>query len=294
MKEIVGAGPGTQELMVSIGGCEAWAVNYLAFGRELQAGEEILVNTTAAELGLGSGGCHFVIAPLAIPPGGIANEGPGHIVKLRYTPCQHAVPALEEEGSPYRAAIDGFTDLAGFPVVIGMLHSHVAPAAIALKALLGPDSRLGYVMTDAAGLGLGFSRAIPELRARGLIDFTITCGQAFGGDHEAVNVYTALIAVRRALGADAAIVAQGPGNVGTGTAYGFGCIEQGETVNAVGILGGKPIAVLRISFRESRERHRGVSHHSLTAIGKVALAPAMIPIPLKILIPPVAPAEKPR
>jgi hypothetical protein len=36
---------------------------------------------------------------------------------------------------------------------------------------------------------------------------------------------------------------------------------------------------LRISGADSRERHRGVSHHSLTAYGRVALCQADIAVP---------------
>ena len=55
---------------------------------------------------------------------------------------------------------------------------------------------------------------------------------------------------------------------------------MGEAVNAAGCVGGRPVAVLRISFTEDRERHRGVSHHSLTALGRVALYPATVAVPL--------------
>jgi hypothetical protein len=278
VKEIVDSDDAAQHLIVTIDGQDARAVSYRAFTRELEPGDAVLVNTTAVALGLGTGGCHFVIAPLERAEGAL-REGPGHIMKLRYTPHQHAVMSVEEEGSPHRAAIEGFAGLDGFPVVVASLHSQVAPVAIVLRALCGVQCRLAYIMTDTAALALPFSRSVAELRRRRLLDTTITCGQAFGGEHEAVNVYTALIAAREALGADVAIVAQGPGNVGAGTRYGFGGIAQGEIVNAVGILGGTAIAVLRLSFAESRERHRGVSHHSLTALGKVALMPAIIPIP---------------
>jgi hypothetical protein len=53
----------------------------------------------------------------------------------------------------------------------------------------------------------------------------------------------------------------------------------GEAVNAASILGGRPVGSLRISGADQRTRHRGVSHHSLTAYGQVALAPADLPVP---------------
>jgi hypothetical protein len=37
---------------------------------------------------------------------------------------------------------------------------------------------------------------------------------------------------------------------------------------------------LRVSEADPRERHRGISHHSLTTYGRVAMAPADLPVPL--------------
>ena len=99
----------------------------------------------------------------------------------------------------------------------------------------------------------------------------MTVGQAFGGDLEAVTVHTGLLAARHVLGADLAIVTQGPGNLGTGTPWGFSGVAAGEACNAVTVLGGEAIGALRISDADPRPRHRGVSHHSLTAFGRVAL-----------------------
>ncbi|MCX6376991.1 MAG: DUF3866 family protein, partial [Armatimonadetes bacterium] len=120
---------------------------------------------------------------------------------------------------------------------------------------------------------------VAELKEKELLDATITCGQAFGGDIEAINLYTALIAAKEVTLADAVIVCQGPGNAGTGSKYGFSGIQQGEAINAVGILGGTAIAVLRMSFADQRERHRGVSHHSRTVLGSIAIRPALVAVP---------------
>jgi len=51
------------------------------------------------------------------------------------------------------------------------------------------------------------------------------------------------------------------------------------SLNAVEILGGRAVAALRISFADPRERHRGVSHHSLTALGRIALSPVHVAVP---------------
>ena len=101
----------------------------------------------------------------------------------------------------------------------------------------------------------------------------MTVGQAFGGDLEAVTVHSGLLAARLALDADLVIVTQGPGNLGTGTRWGFSGVGAGEAVNAAAVLRRPPVGSLRISGADPRARHRGVSHHSLTAYGRVALLP---------------------
>src|SRR3712207_5323303 len=123
-------------------------------------------------------------------------------------------------------------------------------------------------MLDGGALPAGFSRTLDTL-ARSLAG-VITVGQAFGGDLEAVNVHTGLLAARHVLGADLAIVIQGPGNLGTGTPWGFSGVAAGDACNEVTVLGGEGIGALRISDADARPRHRGVSHHSLTAFGRVA------------------------
>ncbi len=107
----------------------------------------------------------------------------------------------------------------------------------------------------------------------------MTVGQAFGGDVECVTLHSGLLAAERVLGAELAVVVQGPGNLGTGTAWGFSGVAAGEAVNAAVAVGGRAVAVLRMSEADPRERHRGVSHHSLTAYGRVALAPADVVVP---------------
>jgi hypothetical protein len=131
-----------------------------------------------------------------------------------------------------------------------------------------------YVMQDGGALPAWFSRSCAALKEAGWLAATVTTGQSFGGDLEAVTVHTGLLAARHVLGADVAVVAQGPGNLGTGTRWGFSGVAAGEVVNAAAVLGGQPVASLRVSDADPRERHRGISHHSLTAYGRVALARA--------------------
>ena len=133
-------------------------------------------------------------------------------------------------------------------------------------------------MTDGGALPAWFSRTLAAPAAA--LAGTVTVGQAFGGDLEAVNVHSGLLAARHVLGADVAVVAQGPGNLGTGTPWGFSGVAAGEAVNAAAVLGGRPVGVAAHLRRRPRGRvTAGVSHHCLTAYGRVALAPADLVVP---------------
>ncbi len=112
-----------------------------------------------------------------------------------------------------------------------------------------------------------------------MIDATVTCGHAFGGDFEAVSVFSALAVARHAAGADIAVVAMGPGIVGTNTRLGFSGMEVGPILDATVALGGVAIAALRVSFADPRERHAGLSHHTATALRLACRERIVIPVP---------------
>jgi hypothetical protein len=231
-----------------------------------EVGDAVLLNTTALAQGLGTGGYALVVAvPDRLPPD---PTGPGHLVKARYTPLQVTVQGVDEQETAHHRAIADAEDLAGMPVVVADLHSALPAALIGVLAT-DPDLRVAYVMTDGGALVAGFSRTLSALAPS--LAGVVTVGQAFGGDLEAVTLHTGLLAAKHVLSADVAIVSQGPGNLGTGTPWGFSGVAAGEACNAVTVLGGQPVGALRISDADPRPRHRGVSHHSLTAFGRVAL-----------------------
>ncbi len=252
------------------------ALAYPALTGRPEPGDRVLLNTTALDLALGTGGYALVVAvPDRLPAD---RSGPGHLVKARYTPLQAVVLGADEQDSPHHDVLREADDLDGLPVVVADLHSALAPILAGLYASAGPV-RAAYVMTDGGALPAWFSRTCATLRESGWLAGTVTVGQAFGGDLETVTLHTGLLAARHVLGADVAVVAQGPGNLGTGTRWGFSGVAAGEAVNAVAALGGRPIASLRISDADPRERHRGISHHSLTSYGRVALARADVVVP---------------
>jgi hypothetical protein len=153
----------------------------------------------------------------------------------------------------------------------------IAPIAAGAKAA-GARS-VAYVMTDGAALPGTLSNLVPELRSAGLLDAFLTAGQAFGGELEAVTIWTGLLAAVRVAGADVVVVADGPGNLGTETTWGVSALSNGHALNAADTLGGRPVAALRVSFADERERHRGVSHHSLTILRDVCTAETDVAVP---------------
>lgn len=241
---------------------ERTIVAYPTLTGSLALGDRLVLNTTATALSLGTGGVDFVQGVLeTCRPS--ASEGTEHIVKLRYTPLQHAVSATEQAPDWDERGTE--RGLEGLPVVACLLHSQVALVAAAVKAA-SPQKRLAYLMTDSAALPLAFSRLVGQLRATGLLDTTLTCGQAFGGERECVTLPSALMAARYQAHADVVIVAPGPGNAGTGTRYGFSGIEQAWALSLTKALGGRALCCLRASSADTRERHQGLSHHSRTVL----------------------------
>jgi len=243
-------------------------------------GEEILINTTAVELGLGTGGCHFVIGKLLdTPRDDYYPNAWGHIMKMRYTPVQIAVDAVEEQASPYHDLFVGEQKtLEGTPVLIAELHSLLPIFALAARKQK-PDWNIVYMMPDGAALPIAISQHVRRLQEMNVLNATLTTGHAWGGDFEAVNVYTGLLAAKWAAKADLIICTLGPGVVGTGTSLGFSGMQLAEVIHAVSLLAGIPVFTPRLSFADRRERHRGMSHHSRTLLKRFTLRPVILPFP---------------
>ena len=163
-------------------------------------------------------------------------------MKLRYTSLQVDTGAAEERIG--RRSV-GWTAGRSWPATCTARSRRVAAAFAAARARAAGWS---YVMTDSAALPLALSDLVADLRERGLLAATVTCGQAFGGDHEAVNVPSALqVAVaagrrrRRRRGARARAWSAPARD------YGFGGVEVAAVVDAAAHLGGRPIVAVRYS-----------------------------------------------
>jgi hypothetical protein len=274
---VTGRRRGAVDLLVDTPDGPLPAVAFPEVVGEPEIGDRVLLNVAALEMGLGTGGFALVVAlPDRLPPD---SGAPGTVVKARYTPLQVTVLAADEQASPHHEQLRDADDLAGMPVVVADLHSSLAPIVAGIRDV-HPRASVVYVMSDGGALPLWLSRTVSLLRDADWLTGTVTVGQAFGGDVEAVTVHSGLLAARRVLGADIAVVTQGPGNLGTGTRWGFSGVASGEAVNATAVLGGRPVAALRVSEVDPRPRHRGVSHHTMTALGRVALARADVVLPV--------------
>lgn len=244
----------------------------------VDVGDEVVVNTTAVDLGLGTGGWHVVHWNLSNRH--LHLPGPGHIMKIRYTSLQADTGAAEEAdlGIAAADADASLPDLHGAPVLVGSLHSQLGVAAVVAKALR-PEIRISYVMTDGAALPLAISELVHGLSARGLLDGTVTAGHAFGGDLEAVSVASAIhLAVERQR-ADMVICAMGPGVVGTASPLGTTAVEVASIAAVAQALGARPVVMCRASSADLRARHHGLSHHTRTALRLAAM-------PVDVVVPP--------
>ncbi|QBF46061.1 DUF3866 family protein [Janibacter limosus] len=282
VREITGSRPGALRLRVEVEGSDTPALALTGLVGSPQVGDTVLLNISALRRRLGTGGHALVVGnPSQLPAD--PPDSPGHIVKARYTPLQEMVLALEEQESPHHEAMRDHPDIAagdlhGMPVVVAELHSSL-PAVLAGIRSIAPGARVAYVMTDSAALPFALSDSAAQLVAAGWLATTITAGQAFGGEHEAITVHSALLAARHVLGCDLAVVAQGPGNAGSSTTWGWSGLSTGDALNAVHVLRGHGVAVPRVSGSDPRPRHHGLSHHTATVLSRTLLGAADVVVP---------------
>ena len=262
----------------------AWADTALL--GEMREGDEVVVNVEALDLGLGSGGFDVVHVNLTRglqggPPGERArDEAELQLAPARSRPSRASgapFPGYSGKGAPEGES------RATMPVLVLPLHGHLAPAAWA-AAQGSPELKVGYVQTGGGALPGSLSRDVAELRERGLLCDHITAAPAYGGEHEAISVAGALDAAARALGWDAAIAGPGPGIIGSDTRLGHGGIAALDTAHASLALGLPTLLSPRLSSADPRERHKPVSHHTLTVL-QMLLAPVEIPVPASDPVP---------
>jgi Protein of unknown function (DUF3866) len=249
-----------------VSGVRAAIADVALVGRA-EVGDELIVNVQALDLGLGSGGFDVVHVNLTR---GLRGRGPSraNVMKLNYTSLQHAVEPVEDE--QLRLPL-------GRPVAVLALHGQLAAVAWAF-AQGGAGRTLGYVQTEGGALPGSHSRTVRALRERGLLAGHLTAGAAFGGEREAITTAGALHHGLRTLGWDAAVCGPGPGIVGSSSPLGHGGMCALDSAHAALSLGAPTLLVARMSSGDQRERHRGISHHTLTVLD-LLLEPVTVALP---------------
>ena len=257
-------------LLVDVAGerRRAWADETLVGSCE--PGDEVIVNTAAVDLGLGSGG--FDVVHVNLTRGLEGGETPPgvHVMKLNYTSLQHAVEPVE---APADAPVRPTRRI---PVAVLPLHGHLAPLAWA--AGRARSARIGFVQAGGGGLPGTLSGDVMDLRDRGLLCRHVTASPSYGGEDEAISVAGALHAAAEELGWDAAIVGPGPGILGSDTRYGHGGMAALDAAGAAVGLGLPTVISPRMSAADPRPRHVGLSHHTLSVL-ELLLRPVAVPVP---------------
>lgn len=228
-------------------------------------GDRVVVNTTALDRALGTGGADVVHWNLSTES--LDLPGRGHVMKARYLSLQHDAGSWDIDDGPGAGGEHDVGDLVSGAVVIGcQLHSHVGAVCAGLAA---GGRRVGFVMTDTAALPLALSDLIAALDDADALVATATCGQSFGGTHEAVTVASGVAAMVSA-GADVVVVGPGPGHVGTSDPLAFSGLSLASELDLLAHLGAKVALATRWSSVDQRARHQGLSHHShqLLSIGR--------------------------
>ena len=259
-----------EPLTIEVGGerRRAWADEALL--GEMRRGDEVVVNTEALDLGLGSGGFDVVHVNLTRGLGG--EPGARHVMKLNYTPIQHTVEPVERSEEEFAKGGAG-----RMAVLVIPLHGHLAPAAWA-AGRAAEGLRVGYVQTGGGALPGRISRDVAQLRGLGILCGHVTASPAYGGELEALSVAGALDAAAHRLGWQAAIAGPGPGMIGSATRYGHGGMAALESAHAALALGLPTLLSPRLSSGDPRERHRGLSHHTESVL-ELLLAGVEVPVP---------------
>lgn len=255
-------------LVVDAEGERREAIAYPGLTGPVEVGDDIVVNTEARDLGLGSGGFDVVHANLSQLGGGGVDGA--HVMKLNYTSLQHAVVPVEEAMPVLSRAMT---------LVVGVmaLHGQLAPAAFAYGSV-SSGAALGFVQTAGGALPGQLSDDVAALIERNLLAAHVTASPSFGGQFESITTEGALAAGRHAQGWDAALVGPGPGILGSASTLGHGGLAALTNVHSALAVGCDVVLAPRLSSGDSRARHRGLSHHTATVL-QLALRPVTVAWP---------------
>lgn len=256
---------GWQRVTVLVAGERRPAQGDVGLVGESRTGDDVVVNVSAVELGLGSGGFDVIHVNLTNGLNG-AGVPDAHVMKLNYTSLQHAV--LPVEGAALAVPL-------ARPAGVFGLHGQLAPLAWAVGRVR-PGAKVGYVQTPGGALPGAMSQVVRDLIERGLLAAHVTAGPAYGAPREAITTPGAIHWGLHDEGWDVALCGPGPGILGSASALGHGGMFALDTAHAALALGCRTVVVARMSSGDPRPRHQGISHHTMTVLelllGRVLVA----------------------
>ena len=249
--------------------CEVDGAPCIAYPRQtgaVEVGDTVLVNTQARDLGLGSGGFDVLYANLTR---GLA---------LKPTPSTHVMTLPYTGGQSAPGASRSATR---WPTTSRACRSS-APGSTASSRRSwpgsAPASATAYAQLGGGALPVALSDTLRLLKTRQLVETAIAVAPCLDGDVQVVSIASAL-AWAKEKGFDVVVCGIGPGVVGTGSEYGHGGLALADAANAAVALGGRAIVTVRYSSADLRERHRGVSHHTRSAV-RLILGPYEVAWPV--------------
>ena len=192
-----------------------------------------------------------------------------NVMKLNYTSLQHAVEPVEDEraGATRRAA-----------------RWRCSRCTASWRRSRGPSRRARRARGSAtcrrrAARSPADTRApCATLRERGLLAGHLTAGAAFGGEGEAITTAGALHHGLRTLGWDAAVCGPARGSWARARRSATAAWSALDSAHVALALGCPTLLVARMSSSDERERHRGISHHTLTVLD-LLLEPVTVALP---------------
>lgn len=242
------------------------AINYILETGLCSVGDLVVINTIGNRLELGTGGYNLIYLNMSnkSKEEQVPDRKQGHIIKMKYTPGQIRVKAIEES-IEYKKIFAKKTKLLPKPVIYTILHSMISPLVKSIK-YVKPDTIITCVYTYGGAMNANNSFTLKKLRASGAINSVITTGECYGGDYEAINIATGILFGFNRLNSDIIIVCCGPGVAGSSTYYGYSTFDFIGPIYITKLLGLCPVLVPRISMADNRERHMGVSMQSISIL----------------------------
>ncbi len=259
-------------LIVEVDGEErpAWADRSLV--GEAAEGDEVIVNTEALDLGLGSGGFDVVHVNLTRGlGGGGTGERAGDEAQLHVAPARgRAGRGASRGGGAARMQLHRPCSSCRSTATWRPPCWAAAQASPGLRRRLRAERR-----RRASGRAVARRRRASRARAAGRARHRrARVRRRARGDQPGGGARRR----RRRLGWEAIVCGPGPGILGSATVYGHGGLAALDSAHAALALGLPTLLSPRLSGADPRPRHRGLSHHTASVL-ELLLASVRIPVP---------------